>query len=100
MNNARADGHYMVELLDDCWKIANHARTESEPRSPLWLAADKERLQCRRARRKMEETADELEQELIYCRTILDGFRQSSLSLERNLLSTVADEADRLVSLY
>ncbi len=93
-------GIRMVEVLEQCRDAAESIEKSQRDETRLKLTAAMEKRRCRRAWWQMQATAEELTQELTYCRIVLQCFRGSSAKLEVELRNSLNEAGDDLVDLY
>ena|SRR5687767_13203449 len=104
----RADGSFEVgygfrmgAFLNECRGLAESIEKSSDETSKRTrMAAAAEKGRCRRAWWRMQSTAEELGEEITYCRTVLQSFRASSANLESTMLHHLDENADDLIDLH
>ena len=103
MNSGRFDvgvADRMAGLLERLQTIAEKVGRDKAQSNGIRMRATVEKRRCRRAWWRMQATADELAQELSYCRAVLRSFGGSSAKLEAEVLNHLNENEDELISLY
>jgi len=94
-------GSRMAGVLERCGKTAESIENEQRDENKrIRLMAASEKRRCRRAWWRMQAAAEELTEELTYCRIVFRSFRGSSAKLEAELRQSLKEAGDDLIDLY
>ena len=88
------------EILDQCGRLLQTARSRSEVSGHLAGRLAAEELRCQRVRWRLRETTFELEQEVLYRRAVLDAFGGIAAPAGESLLRDLGEAGDRLLEFY